>query len=139
MEKTIRAEHELHRRRLSRNVGLGVVLIVFVGLVAEPYRTHSAIAGQCIGCFLRKFGLQSNAIDRLHPAAFRHRYDIHDPADIVFHCSYGGETIERANDEESIAHPAEAIIPVAARVGSLRNAGGHCRDDGACRFVSAKF
>ena len=33
MEKTIRAEHELHRRRLSRNVGLGVVLILFVGLV----------------------------------------------------------------------------------------------------------
>ena len=30
---TIRAEHELHRRRLSRNVGLGVVLLLFVGLV----------------------------------------------------------------------------------------------------------
>ena len=31
--RTIRAEHELHRRRLSRNVGLGVVLVLFVGLV----------------------------------------------------------------------------------------------------------
>jgi len=29
----IRAEHELHRRRLSRNIGLGVTLIVFVVLV----------------------------------------------------------------------------------------------------------
>jgi len=33
MVTTIRAEHELHRRRLSRNVGLGVALILFVGLV----------------------------------------------------------------------------------------------------------
>ena len=33
MATTIKAEHELHRRRLSRNVGLGVVLILFVGLV----------------------------------------------------------------------------------------------------------
>ncbi len=33
MTPTIRAEHELHRRRLSRNVGLGVVLLLFVGLV----------------------------------------------------------------------------------------------------------
>jgi len=33
MATPIRAEHELHRRRLSRNVGLGVVLILFVGLI----------------------------------------------------------------------------------------------------------
>ena len=33
MATTIKAEHELHRRRLSRNVGLGVVLLLFVGLV----------------------------------------------------------------------------------------------------------
>ena len=33
MATTIKAEHELHRRRLSRNVGLGVVLILFVALV----------------------------------------------------------------------------------------------------------
>ncbi|MEL6801552.1 MAG: hypothetical protein AAFR34_07140 [Pseudomonadota bacterium] len=29
----IRAEHELHRRRLSRNVGLGIVLVGFVAVV----------------------------------------------------------------------------------------------------------
>lgn len=29
----IRVEHELHRRRLGRNVGLGLVLVLFVGLV----------------------------------------------------------------------------------------------------------
>jgi len=33
METTIRAEHALHRRRLSRNIGLGVVLLAFVVLV----------------------------------------------------------------------------------------------------------
>jgi len=33
METQIRAEHELHRRRLSRNVGLGIVLVLFVALV----------------------------------------------------------------------------------------------------------
>ena len=30
---SIRAEHEIHQRRLSRNVGLGVVLLCFVALV----------------------------------------------------------------------------------------------------------
>ena len=29
----IRADHQLHHRRLSRNIGLGVMLILFVGLV----------------------------------------------------------------------------------------------------------
>ncbi|MFT4151234.1 MAG: hypothetical protein QM656_13630 [Paracoccaceae bacterium] len=29
----IRAEHELHRRRFSRNVGLGLTLAAFVALV----------------------------------------------------------------------------------------------------------
>jgi hypothetical protein len=33
MATQIRAEHELHHRRLSRNVGLGVVLLLFVALV----------------------------------------------------------------------------------------------------------
>jgi hypothetical protein len=33
MATTIRAEHELHRRRLSRNVGLGIALLCFVALV----------------------------------------------------------------------------------------------------------
>ena len=33
MATRIRAEHELHRRRLSRNVGLGVTLLLFVVLV----------------------------------------------------------------------------------------------------------
>lgn len=29
----IKAEHELHKRRFSRNVGLGLVLVGFVALV----------------------------------------------------------------------------------------------------------
>lgn len=33
MATQIQAEHPLHRRRLSRNVGLGIVLVLFVGLV----------------------------------------------------------------------------------------------------------
>jgi len=33
MQTQIRAEHEIHRRRFSRNLGLGVVLLVFVALV----------------------------------------------------------------------------------------------------------
>lgn len=30
---SIRAEHDLHRRRLSRNIGLGIVLVGFVAIV----------------------------------------------------------------------------------------------------------
>ncbi|HBZ44755.1 MAG TPA: hypothetical protein DEO85_12000 [Maritimibacter sp.] len=33
MASQIRAEHELHRRRLSRNIGLGVTLLLFVGMM----------------------------------------------------------------------------------------------------------
>ena len=29
----MRAEHELHRRRLSRNVGVGLVLVAFIAVV----------------------------------------------------------------------------------------------------------
>ncbi|SPF75568.1 hypothetical protein ALP8811_00561 [Aliiroseovarius pelagivivens] len=29
----IKAEHEMHKRRFSRNVGLGIVLVGFVALV----------------------------------------------------------------------------------------------------------
>ena len=29
----IRAEHDLHRRRLSRNVGVGLVLVAFIAVV----------------------------------------------------------------------------------------------------------
>ncbi|MAM60754.1 hypothetical protein [Maritimibacter sp. UBA3975] len=29
----IRATHEIHGRRLSRNIGLGIVLVAFVGIV----------------------------------------------------------------------------------------------------------
>lgn len=30
---TLRKEHEIHKRRLSRNVGVGLVLVSFVALV----------------------------------------------------------------------------------------------------------
>lgn len=33
MVTQIRTEHELHRRRRSRNVGLGLVLVAFIALV----------------------------------------------------------------------------------------------------------
>ena len=33
MTTQIRAEHDLHRRRFSRNVGLGLVLVGFVAVV----------------------------------------------------------------------------------------------------------
>lgn len=29
----IKVDHELHKRRLSRNIGVGVALVCFVGLV----------------------------------------------------------------------------------------------------------
>ena len=29
----LKVEHEIHQRRMSRNVGLGIVLVLFVGLV----------------------------------------------------------------------------------------------------------
>ncbi|MDR5654122.1 hypothetical protein [Ruixingdingia sedimenti] len=30
---SFRPDHELHRRRMGRNLGIGLVLVVFVGLV----------------------------------------------------------------------------------------------------------
>ena len=31
--RTLKVEHELHRRRLSRNVGLGVILVALMAVV----------------------------------------------------------------------------------------------------------
>ena len=45
----IRATHDLHRRRLSRNVGVGVVLVAFVavifGLTVAKVSTTGAVEG----------------------------------------------------------------------------------------------
>jgi hypothetical protein len=43
----IRAEHELHRRRLSRNVGVGLVLVAFIvimfGLTVVKVRSGASM------------------------------------------------------------------------------------------------
>lgn len=44
----IRAEHELHRRRLSRNVGLGITLLLFVGLVYGLTVAKVSVPGEAL-------------------------------------------------------------------------------------------
>ena len=63
------------------------------------------------------------------PSALAH--DVVQPAQVVLHRADFGQAVERAHDEEGVAQPAVAVVPVALAVGRLGNAGGHRRDDRA--------
>ncbi len=62
-----------------------------------------------------------------------------EPAQIVLHGSDLGQAVQRANDEERIPQPAEAIVPVAPAVRRFRNARRHGGDDGARLLELAKL
>ena len=66
-------------------------------------------------------------------------HDVVQPVQVVLHRADLGQAVERAHDEEGVAQPAVAVVPVAAAVRRLRDAGGHRRDDGAGVLVLAQL
>ena len=124
-------------RRAENHVAVRVVLELTIGEIAGAHRPHAAITGKCRDLLLGKLLLEPDAVYRLDVPFARIRDDVHHPAEVVLHGAHGGERIECAHDEEGIAHPAEAIVPVARRACSFRNARRHRGNDGAGRLVAA--
>ncbi len=75
--------------------------------------------------------LEPDAEERLHVSAAGAADDVVQPAQVVLHGADFGQAVERAHDEEGVAQPAVAVVPVALRVRRLGDARRHRRDDGA--------
>ncbi len=107
---------------------------MLVRLVAGAYRSHAAISGERRHEPLGEVLLEPDAVEGLDVAAAGTANHIIEPTEIVLHRAHFRQAVQRPDDEESIAQPAEAIVPVALGVRRLGNAGRHGRDDGA-RFL----
>ena len=121
-------------RGAQHDVAVHVVLEVLGRLIAHAHRTHAAVAlhGRYEG--LRQFVLQPDAVQGLDVAVAGFQHDVGQPAQVVLHGADFGQAVERAHDEERIAQPAVAVVPVAPAVCRFGNAGGHRGDDGAGVF-----
>ena len=118
-------------RRAENDVAVDVVLEVLVRLVADAHRAHAPVSRQVGHDRLGQGLLQADAVERLDVTRLRAAQHVVEPAQIVLHGSDLGQAVQRANDEERIAQPAEAIVPVAPAVRRFRNARRHGGDDGA--------
>ena len=89
---------------------------------------------------LGQLALQADAVQRLHVAGagllVQH---VGEPAQVLLHRADLGQAVERAHHEEGVAQPAEAVVPVAAAVRRLGQAGRHRGDDGAGLLVLAQL
>ncbi len=84
---------------------------------------------------LGKLAFEADAVQRLDMAVLGLHHHIGHPAQVVLHRADFGQAVQRADHEEGIAQPAEAIVPVAAAVRRFRDAGGHRGDDRAGLLV----
>ena len=123
----------------ENNVPVSIVLILAKRLIAEANGSHAAVSRQLGDHLLLEARFKPDTIDRLDAAVFRAGHDVHHPSEVKLHRSDRGERVERANDEKRVPDPAEAIVPIAPRAGSLGDARRHGRDDGACRLVAAEL
>ena len=101
----------------QHDIAEDIVLEVLMRLIADTYRTHAAIAGNLRDDPFADLSLQPDAVDGLHVPAVGIDHDIAQPAQVVLHGADLGQRIECADDEEGIAQPAEAIVPVPPRPG----------------------
>ena len=119
-----------HLRGAENDAAVGVVLQLLGRLVADAHRAHALEARQVGGdALLERLG-RHDAVDRPQ-RALGVDGDVGDVVDVVFHGLRGAEAIERLDDEEGVAQPAVAVVPVALRAGRLGDRGRVRGDDGA--------
>ena len=73
------------------------------------------------------------------PCAAAVSRDVDQVAQVILHRRDFGEPVERADDEEGVAQPAVAVVPVALGSGRFGNAGRHRRHDRAGLLVHAEL
>ena len=101
------------------------------GLVADAHRSHAAVAGERRHFALVEAAFERDPVHRLQVAVRRLADDVGQVAQVMLHGVHFGQRVERAHDEERVAQPAVAVIPVAPAAGGFRDAGRHRGDDRA--------
>ncbi len=112
----------------QNHAAVDVVLHLAIGVIADAYRAHAAVARQLLGPGFGELGLAVDAVDRLQRVVLGVGDQIDDVVEIVLHDRGRAEPVERADHEIRVAQPAVAIIPVALGVRGLGDRGGHGRD-----------
>ena len=115
-----------HLRRAEDDAAIGIVLHLLGRLVADAHRPHAVEAGEVGGDALVERLIVNDAVDRLQrPLGVDG--DGGDVVDVVLHRLRRAEPVQRVDDEEGVAQPAEAVVPVALRAGRLRESTSYAR------------
>src|SRR5258706_91313 len=98
-----RVEENVSCREDGRAVD--VVLDLGVGLIADPHRTHAAVAGQRRDFALLDARLAADVVDRLQVAAVGARGDIDDVVEVALHRPRRLHPVQGAHHEVRVAQP----------------------------------
>ena len=121
---------EEHRHGGENDAAIGVVLDLIDRGIADAHRAVAAIAFEVgRGAFLDA-GRRHDAVDRAQ-LVIELRCDRERERNELFHGARGADAVERLDDEISVAQPAIAVIPGAARRRRLRDRRGVRGDDAA--------
>src|SRR5712692_3726062 len=105
---------EEHVRRGEDRRSEDVVLDLRIRLIADPHRTHAAVAGQRSDLALLDARLAADRVDRLQIAAVGARGDIDDVVEVAFHRPRRVHPVQGVHHEVRVAQPAVPVISVPA-------------------------
>src|SRR3546814_6152149 len=94
---------------------IGVVLDLLIGLVADPYRPHAAIAVDRRFLPFDQRGFAAHSIDRLETATRRAVHDVAQIFVIAFQNIERPQPVERMHRVIGVEYTAIALVPVPAR------------------------
>ena len=111
-----------------------VVLALQAGVVADPHRPRALVAGEVLERLLAQVALAADAVhDLQRPVGVA--LEVGDVLDEVVGLPVQPQRGEPPQRQRGVAHPREAVIPVALAARGLRQRGRRSRDDRAGRSV----
>ncbi len=115
-------EEQLRQRQDHR--AIHVVLQLFGGLVAHAHRAHAEETRQRVEQVFGELRVAGQAVHRLQRRFGGGGHHAVDVVQVAFHGARRAEAVQCLHREVGIAQPAEAVVPVAAAAGELRDRGG---------------
>ena len=110
-----------------------VVLLLLVGVVADPHRPGALVAGEVVEHLLVELALAADAVHHLQVLlAAGH---VGDEVEEVVGLPVEAERVQRPQHERRVADPAVAVVPVALAVRGLGQRGGGGGEQRAGRGV----
>lgn len=128
----------IEREHGNQYLSVYIILDMFVCLVADAHRLVAQVAIQVREDGFHQVLFAGNAIEGL-VAEIAREGDVRNIPEVALHFLKVTDVIERGYNIIGIAHPAVAVIPVAAGVHILRQAGGAGGDDGAGILILVNF